>query len=190
MKYNITMGDARALASLAKLAAKKTYNPMLKCIHITVADKKLSAYVTDSYRLARYQIAQGAQSDEDGDVTVDAKALAAALKGATFARLETAEDTAGRTLKVIVAGGATTELREVEGRYPDCERLLEHDKALPDVGNVNPAYLADVCSVVKSALGTKASMRVETHASSAWHISAGDIEDGAFVDAMLMPCRS
>lgn len=190
MKYNITMSEAKALASLAKLAAKKVYNPMLQCIHIVVKGGRLSAYVTDSFRLARYQLTQGAEGAEDGDVTVDAKALAAALKGAAFARLETAEDVAGRTLKVIVAGGATTELREVDGRYPDCERLLEHDKALPEVGNVNPAYLADVCAVVKSALGTKASMRIETHASSAWHISAGDLEDGAFVDAMLMPCRS
>lgn len=190
MRYNITMGEAKALASLAKLAAKKTYTPVLQGVHIVVKGGKLSAYATDSYRLARYQLVQGAEGAEDGDVTVDAKALASALKGAAFARLETTEDMAGRTLKVIVAGGATTGLREVEGRYPDCERLLEHDKALPEVGNVNPAYLADVCNVIKSALGSKASARIETHASSAWHISAGDLERGAFVDAMLMPCRS
>lgn len=189
MKYNITLGEAKALASLAKLAAKKVYNPMLNCIHIVVKGGRLSAYVTDSYRLARYQLNQGAEGAEDGDVTVDAKALAAALKGAAFARLETAEDVAGRTLKVIVAGGATTELREVEGRYPDCERLLEHDKELPEVGNVNPSYLSDVCAVVKSAIGPKAPTRIETHYASAWHISAGDIKRGAYLDAMLMPCR-
>lgn len=190
MKYNITLGDAKALASLAKLADKKSLRPTLQCIHVVVKGGRLSAYATDTYRLARYQLTKGAKGAEDGEVTVDAKALAAALKGAAFVRLETAEDVAGRTLKVVVAGGATTELREVEGRYPDCERLLEHDKALPEVGNVNPAYLADMCNVIKSALGSGASARIETHAASAWHISAGDLERGAFLDAVLMPCRS
>lgn len=189
MKYSITMGDAKALAALAKLADKKSLRPTLQGIHLVVTHGKLSAYATDSYRLARYQLTKGDKGAEDGEVTVNAKALAAALKGAAFARLETTEDMTGRTLKVVVAGGATTELREVEGRYQDCERLLEHDKALPEVGNVNPAYLADVCNVIKSALGSKASARIETHASSAWHISAGDIKRGAYLDALLMPVR-
>ena len=190
MQYVVTSGEAKALAALAKLASKDQTRPMLQCIRLEVEGGRLRAYVTDSYRLARYEVKGDANSSEDGAATVDAKALAVALKGAKLTRLETAESDGLRTLRVLAKGGATTELREVEGRYPDCERLLEHDKALPEVGNVNPAYLADVCSVVKSAFGTKASMRVETHASSAWHISASDLVRGAFLDAVLMPCRS
>lgn len=190
MRYTIEKEDARALASLAKLADRKSYRTALQCIHIVVKGGRLSAYATDSYRLARYQLTKGAEGAEDGDFTVDAKALAAALKGVKLARLETSESDGLRTLRVWAAGGATTELREVEGRYPDCERLLEHEKALPEVGNVNPAYLADVCSVIKSALGAAVSARIETHTSSAWRISAGDLERGAFLDVMLMPVRS
>lgn len=189
MRYTITMSEAKAIAALAKLASKEQTRPVLQCIRLEVDGGRLRAYVTDSYRLARYEVKCDADSSEDGAATVDAKALAVALKGAKLARLETAESDGLRTLRVWAAGGATTELREVEGRYPDCERLFEHDNALPEVGNVNPTYLADVCSVVKSAFGIKASIQIETHADSAWHIRAGNLGRGAYLDALLMPCR-
>lgn len=190
MQYTITMSDAKALAALAKLASKEQTRPMLQCIRLEVDGGRLRAYVTDSYKLARYELKGDADSSEDGAAIVDAKALAAALKGVKLAQLETSEVDGLRTLRVQTASGATTELREVDGRYPDCEQLLEHDNTLPEVGNVNPAYLADICSVIKSALGAGVSARIETHAANAWRISAYDLERGACLDALLMPVRS
>lgn len=189
MKYVVTKEDARALASLAKLASKSASRPALECIHIVVNGDRLSAYATDSYRLARFELTKSASIANDGEVTVNAAALASALKGVKLARLETSEDHGDQKLIVKTGSGVDAVLRDEPYRYPNCESLLEHDRELPEVGNVNPSYLADICSVVKSAVGTKASMRIETHASSAWRISACDLERGAYLDAIVMPVR-
>lgn len=190
MLYVIESRDAKALASLAKLTSKSASRPALECIHIVVNGNRLRAYATDSYRLARLELHKSASIAEDGEITVNAAALAAALKGAKLARLETFADHGDTKLNVKTGSGVDAVLRHEPYPYPDCERLLEHNKELPEVGNVNPSYLADVCAVVKSAIGPKASTRIETHYASAWHISAGDIKRCAFLDAMLMPVRA
>lgn len=188
MLYVVKDTEVKALVALARLASKEQTRPTLMCERLVVEDGRMRAYVTDSYKLARYDAASSLTA-EDGAVTVNAKALATALKGAKWAQLETVDAGDRQALRIKTDSGATTELLEYESRYPDCEQLLKDERKPVTAGWVNPAYLSDVCAVSKAAFGSNAPISIETHEIGAWRIKSESADLRARLECVLMPVR-
>lgn len=121
MKAIIKSNDIIAANTAA--AGKKEFRPILQGVHIKVEGNRAEVVATDSYRMV---VASSEHKDnESGEVTIDVSSLK--LKRNELLVIEHCESNEFYA-NVTVLGGAKTEVKVVQGNYPNYRQLM------PDAG--------------------------------------------------------
>lgn len=189
----IMQQTAKAIEAVADFAGKTSRTMHMRDMGVRCDGKALTLWASDSYRLAIYT--EGLRGDGEGEpweVAVEAKQLAAAVKGVTLASAEAVEVDGARYLRIDVPGSGsrlvpvTTDRRTL--RLDSAEGLVR-DAADAPAGtcHVDPSYLASMMRAASKVYGSKTPVSLVTREVRPIVMTAG--RDGSRLTALVMPCR-
>ena len=188
----LTKKEAAQVSAMAQVTSKNAARPALTWVNLRKIESYLEVWASDSIRLALLRIKTPDDVSTFGAVSVDAKALAQALKTSGTVSLEVVDAGDERhALKVTQAGYSAVALPSHQGgiTYESALHLTrEASQCIEDMGGCyDPSQLASLCRVAKSAYGKNARLQLYPHGMKAAYLYALDRDSE--LEMLLMPCR-
>lgn len=195
MTVTINRQDVAAIVAASKFTDQKSNRNgrALACVRVKCGPDGLHVQASDSFRMFGYARPDAA-CDGPLDVCVDARALAASVKGRPIAML----GVDGPRLVVSDFGGSSASMPCEDVRRFDATRAMQSsyrgagDCATCDAGRVtlNAAYLQEGAAALKSVFGKSARVYVDAHGGPSSPVSMTATGDGGAVAcAFTMPVR-
>lgn len=188
---------AKAIEAVADFAGKTSRQMHMRDMGVRYDGRTVTLWASDSYRLAIYEegMHDGRDGEGEGDaweVAVEAKQLAAAVKGVTLASAEAVEVDGARYLRIDVPGSGSRLVPVTTDRSTlrlDSAQGLVKDAADAPAGtcHVDPSYLTSMMRAASKVYGSKTPVSLVTREVRPIVMTAG--RDGSRLTALVMPRR-